>query len=87
MTRKQRLTTADIQGAWAIMPTPSKADASDWRAADTVDLDEAVRAAEAMVASGIDGILTLGTFGEGSTLTWEEKRAFPLSSEQIPPLR
>ena len=76
MTRKQRLTAADIQGAWAIMPTPANADASDWRAMDTVDLDETARAAEAMVASGVDGILTLGTFGEGSTLTWEEKRAF-----------
>ncbi|WP_338617405.1 dihydrodipicolinate synthase family protein [Pigmentiphaga sp. CHJ604] len=79
MTRRQgraRLTAADIQGAWAIMPTPAKPDAADWRASDTVDIDEAVRAVESLIAGGIDGILTLGTFGEGATLDWEEKRAF-----------
>ncbi len=74
--RKQRLTAADIQGAWAIIPTPSTDDASDWRAKDTVDLDEAARAVEAMIAAGIDGILSLGTLGECGTLDWEEKRAF-----------
>jgi trans-o-hydroxybenzylidenepyruvate hydratase-aldolase len=58
------------------MPTPAKADAADWRATQTVDIDEAVRAAEALIAGGIDGILTLGTFGEGATLEWDEKRSF-----------
>jgi trans-o-hydroxybenzylidenepyruvate hydratase-aldolase len=77
MTRKRdRLTAADIQGAWAIMPTPAKSDASDWRAANTVDIDEAVRAVEGLIASGVDGILSLGTLGEGASLTWEEKRDF-----------
>lgn len=77
MTRKRdRLTAADIQGAWAIMPTPAKSDASDWRAADTVDIDEAVRAVEGLIAAGVDGILSLGTLGEGASLTWEEKRDF-----------
>jgi trans-o-hydroxybenzylidenepyruvate hydratase-aldolase len=77
MARKRdRLTTADIQGAWAIMPTPAKAGASDWRANDTVDIDEAVRAVEGLIQGGVDGILSLGTLGEGATLTWEEKRDF-----------
>lgn len=77
MTRKRdRLTVADIQGAWAIMPTPSTADASDWRSECTVDIDAAERAVEGLIAGGIDGILSLGTFGEGATLTWEEKRDF-----------
>jgi trans-o-hydroxybenzylidenepyruvate hydratase-aldolase len=77
MTRKRdRLTVADIQGAWAIMPTPAKADASDWRSESTVDIDETIRAVEGLIAGGIDGILSLGTFGEGATLTWEEKREF-----------
>lgn len=77
MTRKQdRLTAADIQGAWAIMPTPAKPDASNWRATATVDIDEAERAVEGLIVGGIDGILSLGTFGEGATLTWEEKRDF-----------
>lgn len=74
--RKTRLTSDDIQGVWAIIPTPAKSNASDWRATDTVDLDETARATEAMIASGVNGILSLGTLGETSTLTWEEKRAF-----------
>jgi trans-o-hydroxybenzylidenepyruvate hydratase-aldolase len=74
--KRELLKASEIHGAWVIMPTPSKPGASDWRSKDTVDLDETARAAEALVQSGVDGILSLGTFGEGSTLTWEEKRAF-----------
>src|SRR3954471_741073 len=73
---RSRLEVGDIHGAWAIMPTPAKPNASDWRAEDTVDLDETARAVEALIAAGIDGILSLGTFGECATLTWDEKRAF-----------
>ena len=69
------LRSDDISGLWAIIPTPAKPDASDWRATDTVNLDETARLVEALIAAGVDGILSLGTFGEGSTLTWEEKRA------------
>ena len=79
MTRRNRLnqlSAADIKGAWAIIPTPAKANASDWRATDTVDLDETARAVDALIASGVDGILSLGTLGECATLTWEEKRSF-----------
>src|SRR5882762_7678801 len=76
MAKRDLLTVGDIHGAWAIMPTPGKPDASDWRAEDTVDLDETARIVEALIAAGIDGILSLGTFGECSTLTWDEKRAF-----------
>lgn len=74
--RRERLTAADIKGCWAIIPTPAKDNASDWRATDTVDLDETARAVEAMIASGVDGILSLGTLGECATLEWEEKRAY-----------
>ncbi|ADZ72522.1 Dihydrodipicolinate synthetase [Polymorphum gilvum SL003B-26A1] len=75
MTRKL-LTVDDVNGCWAIMPTPSKPGASDPNAVDTVDLEETARAAEALVAAGVDGILSLGTFGEAATTTWEEKQAF-----------
>lgn len=75
-TSRVRLTAADIQGAWVIIPTPAKDGADDWRAENTVDLDETARVVEALIGEGIDGILSLGTFGEGSTLTWEEKHAF-----------
>ncbi len=73
---KPRLTPDDIQGAWAIIPTPATARASDWREANTIDLDETARVVDGLIAAGVDGILSLGTFGEGSTLTWDEKQAF-----------
>jgi trans-o-hydroxybenzylidenepyruvate hydratase-aldolase len=73
---RDRLTADDIVGAWAIIPTPAKSNASDKNAENTVDLDETARIVEALIGAGIDGILSLGTFGEGATLTWEEKRAF-----------
>ena len=76
MSRTERLTSADISGAWVIIPTPAKDGASDWRAESTVDLAETERAVEALVSAGIDGILSLGTFGEGATLSWDEKRDF-----------
>ncbi len=74
--RGARLTAADIKGAWAILPTPAKDNASDWRAEDTVDLAETARVVDELIRAGVDGLLSLGTFGECSTLTWEEKRAF-----------
>jgi trans-o-hydroxybenzylidenepyruvate hydratase-aldolase len=74
--RASRLTASDIQGLWAILPTPAKDNASDWRAENTVDLDETARVVEALIAAGVDGLLSLGTFGECATLTWDEKRAF-----------
>lgn len=70
------MTVEEVQGAWAIMPTPATDDANDWRATDTVDADATARAVDGMVAAGIDGILTLGTLGECATLTREEKRKF-----------
>jgi len=73
---KKLMTVEEVQGAWAIMPTPSKGNASDWRETDTVDLDETARAVDGMVKAGLDGILSLGTLGECSTLTRAEKRKF-----------
>lgn len=71
-----RLTASDISGMWAILATPAKDNASDWREDNTVDLDETARVVEALIDAGVDGLLSLGTFGECATLTWEEKRAF-----------
>ncbi|MCG2634312.1 MAG: dihydrodipicolinate synthase family protein [Gammaproteobacteria bacterium] len=66
----------DVTGAWAIMPTPSTDNASDWRVTNTVDLNESARVVDALIEGGVDGILSLGTLGEGATLSWEEKTAF-----------
>lgn len=74
--KKSLLTIDDVSGCWAIMPTPSKPNSSEVDAINTVDLDETARAAEALIASGVNGILTQGTFGEAATTTWEEKQAF-----------
>ncbi|MGB0216410.1 MAG: dihydrodipicolinate synthase family protein [Alteromonas oceani] len=73
---KLRIDASGINGAWPILPTPAKSNASDWRARDTVDLDETVRIVEALIDSGVDGILSLGTYGEAHSLLWEEKKAF-----------
>lgn len=71
-----RIGMSDVAGVFAIMPTPATPDASDWRSTRTVDLDETARAARALVDGGVAAIMTTGTFGEASTLTWEEHRDF-----------
>lgn len=76
MRKPERLSVSDIKGAWAILPTPSKPNASDWRARDTVDLDEAARVVEGLIDAGINGILSMGTLGEAATLTYDEKIAY-----------
>ena len=76
MMRKELLTVDQVHGAWAIMSPPAKANASDWRSENTVDLDETSRVVEQLISSGVNGILSLGTLGECATLTWEEKSAF-----------
>lgn len=74
--RKSRLAVEEIHGAWAIIPVPAHPNASDWRQQNTVDLDETARIVDELVDAGIDGILSLGTFGECATLTWGEKSDF-----------
>ncbi len=77
MGKNRKLLTIDaVQGAWAIIPTPSKSNASDWRQTQTVDLVETARVIEALIGAGINGILSFGTLGECATLTLEERRAF-----------
>jgi trans-o-hydroxybenzylidenepyruvate hydratase-aldolase len=76
MASKARLTAEDIKGAWVILPTPAKENVADWDAASTVNLDETVRMVDALIEAGVDGLLSLGTFGEAATLSWDEKRDF-----------
>lgn len=76
MSKFGLLAPADIKGVWSIIPTPAKSGASDWRARDTVDLDETARAVEGLIAAGANGILSMGTLGECESLTWEEKQGF-----------
>ena len=49
-----------------------------WDATDTVDLDELARLTEALVQSGVNGMVAMGTTGECATLTnseWEQAAA------------
>jgi len=73
---KLRIDAAGINGLWPILPTPAKPNASDWRERNTVDLDETARVVELLVEAGVDGLLSLGTYGEAHSLLWEEKKAF-----------
>ncbi|MFP5463678.1 MAG: dihydrodipicolinate synthase family protein, partial [Gammaproteobacteria bacterium] len=72
------LSVNDIKGLYAITPTPSKPGAERWDATDTVDLDELARLTEALVQSGVNGMVAMGTTGECATLTpseWEQAAA------------
>ena len=71
-----RLGAEDVRGVFAIMPTPALDGADDPAMTDTVDYAETERAVNALIADGVDAIMTNGTFGEGATLTWPEHRAF-----------
>lgn len=72
------LSVADIKGLYGIIPTPSKPGADRWDATDTVDLDELARLTDAIVKSGVDGLVSMGTTAECATLTnaeWEQAAA------------
>ncbi|HWH26414.1 MAG TPA: dihydrodipicolinate synthase family protein [Pseudolysinimonas sp.] len=73
---RDRLTPADLRGIFGIIPTPSKPGSDSPFATDTVDLAETERMVEAIVASGINIIMTNGTFGEVATLTLDELLEF-----------
>ena len=68
------LSAQDIEGVYAIPPTPAKEGADRWDATDTVDLDETERLTNQLIADGVGGLIVLGTTGESATLTdaeWE----------------
>lgn len=71
-----RIESDQVNGVFAIMPTPATANAADPSTVDTVDYDETRRAASALIADGVDALMVNGTFGEGATLTWDELREF-----------
>ena len=71
-----KLTSSDIRGVVGIVPTPANAGAERWDAVDTVNLPESEKMIRTIVDAGVDVIMTTGTFGECSTLTWPELQAF-----------
>jgi 4-(2-carboxyphenyl)-2-oxobut-3-enoate aldolase len=71
-----KLTVDDVTGVVGIIPTPSTPTADRVDTANSVDLDEAAKLADAMVRGGVDVLMTTGTFGECASLTWDELQGF-----------
>ena len=71
------LTAKDFQGGvMALPPTPLLAGADLLGPSSTVDLAEACRAANQLIADGVSSIGLCGTTGEGAALTWQERVEF-----------
>jgi trans-o-hydroxybenzylidenepyruvate hydratase-aldolase len=70
------LSAQDIQGLYAIIPTPAKPYANRLDAVDTVDLVETERVVNALIADGVSGLIALGTTGECATLSGADYEAF-----------
>lgn len=70
------LTARDLNGLYAIVPTPAKPGADRWDAVDTVDLDETARVVSKLIEDGAQGLIALGTTGECATLTNQDYDAF-----------
>jgi len=73
---EQRLEYDDVEGIFAIMPTPATEDASDPGTEYTLDEATSRRGARALVDDGVDAVMINGTFGEAATLTEREWREF-----------
>jgi trans-o-hydroxybenzylidenepyruvate hydratase-aldolase len=69
------MTKDDIQGLCALPSTPTKPEGGGWDVVDSVDLDEAERLTESLIAAGVGSIGLCGTTGECAALLWEEKEA------------
>jgi len=52
-----RLRAEEIQGVYAIIPTPAKPGAESWQAQDTVDTDEIARVVEQLITDGVRAFL------------------------------
>jgi dihydrodipicolinate synthase/N-acetylneuraminate lyase len=71
-----KMTSRDLRGLYAIIPTPAKADADRLGAKDTVDLAESERVVNALIGDGVSGLIALGTTGECATLARNDYDAF-----------
>lgn len=71
-----KLAPSDINGLVGILPTPSTPNGDDWRAENSVNLAETERMTRLIVESGVDILLTNGTFGECASLLEHEHQSF-----------
>jgi trans-o-hydroxybenzylidenepyruvate hydratase-aldolase len=70
------LTTADLRGLYAIIPTPARPGAEALTATSTVDLDETERLISNLLRDGASGVIVLGTTGECATLSGDDYDVF-----------
>lgn len=76
MSKRPKITGADMRGVMAYPPTPALPGADAVDAVDTVDIEESERMVTALINDGVDGIATNGTLGECAALTLDEWKAF-----------
>ena len=70
------MTSKDIRGMYAIIPTPAKENASRFDAANTVDLEATELAINRLIKDGSSGLIVLGTTGECATLSQADCEVF-----------
>jgi trans-o-hydroxybenzylidenepyruvate hydratase-aldolase len=68
------LRAGDIEGLYAIIPTPATSEAARPDATGTVDLDETARLVTRLIEDGASGIIAVGTTGECPTLSGPDYR-------------
>lgn len=70
------LTSPDLRGLYAIIPTPARPGADALTATNTVDLNETERLINNLLRDGSKGLIVLGTTGECATLSNADYEAF-----------
>src|SRR3954466_7929536 len=70
------LSTTDLRGMYAIIPTPAREGAQRLDATDTVDLAETARLVDKLIRDGTSGLIALGTTGECGPPPREDCGAF-----------
>ena len=71
----QKYTAQDLVGIVGIVPTPSTPDSARWDTDNTIETSVTTAMIQG-AAPAVDALLTLGTFGEGATVTELEVAAF-----------
>ncbi len=71
-----KIAPSDINGLVGIVPTPATSDAESWRTVNSVNLPESEKMVRLIVESGVDVLMTTGTFGECASLMEHELRDF-----------
>lgn len=70
------LSSAELRGLYAIIPTPARPGAEALDAVNTVDFAETERLINALIRDGARGLIVLGTTGECATLSSADYEAF-----------